>query len=83
MAGKYRNPEVGTVTITDRGGTKWLQAGFVEGPVATRKNPDGSISLVSAGPGLVGVEALVGNQNGARTLTIRDTQHEYVYTEVR
>jgi hypothetical protein len=51
--------------------------------VATRKNPDGSISLVSAGPGLVGVEALVGNNNGVRTLTIRDSQHEYVYTEVR
>ncbi len=83
LAGKYRHPEIGTVTISERGGTKWLKAGFVEGPVATRKNPDGSISLVSAGPGLVGVEALVGMQNGARTLTVRDVQNEYVYTEVR
>jgi hypothetical protein len=83
LAAKYRNPEVGTVTLSDRGGVKWIKAGFVEGPVATRKNADGSISLVSAGPGLVGVEALVGNQNGARTLTVRDSQHEYVYTEDR
>jgi hypothetical protein len=83
LASTYRNPEVGSVAISDRGGTKWMKAGFVEGPVATRKNPDGSISLVSAGPGLVGVEALVGNKDGARTLTIRDSQHEYVYTEVR
>jgi hypothetical protein len=60
-----------------------MKAGFVEGPVATRKNADGSISLVSAGPGLVEVEALVGTEDGARTLTIRDVQNEYVYTEVR
>lgn len=55
-------------------GAKWLKAGFVEGPLAARKNLDGSISLVSAGPGAIGVEAPVGNQGGARTLTIRDTQ---------
>ncbi|MCA1660671.1 MAG: hypothetical protein LC648_00290 [Novosphingobium sp.] len=83
MAANYRNPEVGTVTISDQDGTKWLKAGFVEGPLATRTNPDGSISIVSIGPGAIGVDALVGNQNGARTLTIRDSQHEYIYTEVR
>ena len=63
-------------------GAKWIKAGFVEGPVATRKNPDGSVSLVSAGPGAIGVEALVGNRTACRTLTIRDSQHEYVYKEV-
>ncbi len=83
LAARYRNPEVGTVTFTDRGGTKWMKAGFVQGPVATRKNLDGSMSIVSAGPGAIAIEALVGTQAGARTLTIRDSQHEYVYTEVR
>jgi CubicO group peptidase (beta-lactamase class C family) len=83
LAAKYRNPETGALTFRDQGGTKWMKAGFVEGPVATRKNADGSISLVSAGPGAIGIEALVGTRNGARTLTIRDSQHEYVYTEVR
>lgn len=29
LASTYRNPGVGTVTISDRGGTKWLNAGFV------------------------------------------------------
>jgi hypothetical protein len=60
-----------------------MDAGFVEGPLVTRKNPDGSVSLVSAGPGAIGVEALVGTSDGRRTLTIRDSQHEYLYTEVR
>ena len=58
-------------------------AGFVEAPIATRRNADGSISLVSAGPGAISMEALVGNLGEARTLTIRDSQHEYIYTEVR
>ena len=82
LASTYRNPEVGTLTISDRGGTKWLKAGFVEGPVATRKNPDGSTSLISAGAGAIGVEALIGSQDGKRTLTVRDSQHEYVYTAI-
>jgi CubicO group peptidase (beta-lactamase class C family) len=83
LAARYRSPDGSSVQISDRSGVKWIKAGFVEGPLATRKNPDGSVSLVSAAPGLVGVEALVGNKDGARTLTIRDSQHEYVYTEAR
>jgi hypothetical protein len=34
-------------------------------------------------PGSIDVDALVGNENGTRTLTIRDSQHEYIYREVR
>jgi CubicO group peptidase (beta-lactamase class C family) len=83
LAATYRNPEVGTLALSDQNGTKWMKAGFVEGPVATRSNPDGSTSLVSAGPGGISLEALIGEANGTRTLTIRDSQHEYVYTEVR
>jgi hypothetical protein len=83
LASTYRNPEVGTISFNDRNGTKWMKAGFVEGPVATRGNPDGSISIVSAGPGAISVEASVGEADGVRTLTIRDSQHEYVYRERR
>lgn len=82
LAPTYRNPEVGTITFVDCGGAKWIKAGFVEGPVATRRNPDGTTSIVSAGPGAIGLEALVGQANAARTPTVRDSQHEYVYTEV-
>ena len=83
LASTYRNSETGALTLRDRNGAKWLDAGFVEGPVATRKNADGSVSLVSAGPGAIGIEMLIGERNGARTLTVQDSQHEYVYTEVR
>ena len=81
LASRYRS-SVGTITIKDEGGSKWMKAGFVEGPVASRKNPDGSVSIISAGAGAIGVEALVGAADGKRTLTIRDSQHEYIYTEV-
>jgi CubicO group peptidase (beta-lactamase class C family) len=83
LAPRYRSREGATITLSEKSGTKWMKAGFIEGPVATRKNPDGSVSLVSIGGGAIGVDALVGNQNGTRTLTIRDSQHEYVYTEAR
>ena len=82
LAPRYRS-SVGTITLTDKNGTEWVDAGFIEGPVATRKNADGSVSLVSAGPGAIALEALIGSKDGARTLTVRDSQHEYLYTEVR
>ena len=83
LASRYNAPGIGALTITNQGGAKWLKAGVIEAPVATRTNPDGSVSLVSIGPGAIGVEALVGNHKGLRTLTIRDSQHEYIYTEGR
>lgn len=81
LAASYRNPEVGTIDVTDRNGTKWVKAGFIEGPLATHANPDGTISIVSAAPGVIGLDALVGSSPEGRTLTVRDSQHEYVYSE--
>lgn len=82
LASEYHSPGVGTIVITDREDTKWIEAGFVEGPIATKTNPDGSVTIVSAAPGAIGLDALVGVEDGKRTLTIRDAQNEYIYTEV-
>jgi CubicO group peptidase (beta-lactamase class C family) len=81
LATRYRSSEGSTISFSQRDGALWMKAGFVEGPVATRANADGSVSIVSAGPGLISVEALVGGTPGARTLTVRDSQHVYAYTE--
>ncbi|WP_426165695.1 serine hydrolase domain-containing protein [Sandarakinorhabdus sp. DWP1-3-1] len=84
LAARYRDAEVGSITISERNGAKWIKAGFVEGPIATRTNADGSTSIVSVGAGAIGVDAQVGTANGARTLTISDgQQHQYVYVEQR
>ncbi len=82
LAKSYRSADGSMITLSDRDGGKWIKAGFIEGPVATRKNADGTVSLVSSGPGSIGVDALIGNRDGKRTLSIRDSQHEYFYTEV-
>ena len=82
LAGHYRDPTVGQITITEKNGEKWIKAGFVEGPLATRKNADGSVSIVSVGPGSIGVDALVGTKDGKRTLAINDGQQtQYLYVE--
>ncbi|WP_390549915.1 serine hydrolase domain-containing protein [Qipengyuania sp. MTN3-11] len=82
LAKHYVDPSVGQITISERGGQKWLDAGFVEGPIATRANADGSVSIVSVGPGSIGIEALVGSRDGKRTLTISDGQQsQFVYVE--
>lgn len=83
LAPRYESPGVGSITITERDGTAWIKAGSIEGPLATRENPDGSVSIVSIAPGAINVEAQIGSADGLRTLSIRDSQHEYLYTESR
>lgn len=82
LAGHYSDPSVGQIAVTEKDGQKWIKAGFVEGPIATRKNADGSVSIISVGPGNIGVDALVGTKDGKKTLTINDGQQtQYVYVE--
>src|SRR3546814_13695990 len=75
LARHYRDPEVGQISVGEQGGQKWIKAGFGEGPIATRATPDGSVSIVSGGPGNIGVDALVGTADGRRTLTHTDRPH--------
>jgi hypothetical protein len=49
--------------------------------VASRKNDDGTISIITIDPGADGFEFLVGARSGKRVLIIRDGQHEYIFTE--
>ena len=46
--------------------------------MASRRNPDGTVSFVTVAPGLIGLEFVRGNAGG-QTLTLRDAQHEYVF----
>lgn len=83
LVGTYRSDEGSSIVFSDRGGAKWVKAGFIEGPVATRSNPDGSVSVVSVGPGAIGLDALVSDGPDGRKLVVRDSQHDYVYREVK
>lgn len=83
LAGSYESPGLGRITIAQRDGETWITAGSIEGPLATRVNADGTLSIASVSPGLINVEAVIGSEDGERTLTIRDSQHMYRYREVR
>lgn len=83
LAERYESPGIGSITIYEKDGAPWITAGSVNAPLATRAHPDGSVSLVSIGPGQINIQALIGDKDGLRTLSIRDSQHEYLYTEVR
>lgn len=83
LAPRYRNAELGEAVFTRKGGTMWVKAGVVDSAIGTRKNPDGSVSLVTTTAGISDFELLPKGEPGARTLVIRDSQHEYVYAEVK
>lgn len=79
-------PLTGAARIAEsrsRGEATVLDAGEWQSEVASRKNDDGSVSLVTIRPSVDGFELLVADENGARGLVLRDAQHEYRFTEVK
>lgn len=75
LAAKYFNSELGELAVVRRGSTTTLDFGEWKSPVASKKNPDGSTSLVTIVPGAEGFEFVLGE----RALVLRDAQHEYVF----
>jgi hypothetical protein len=51
--------------------------------MASRQNDDGTTAFVTVVPGFIGLPFVVGDNDGRRTLTFRDAQHQYVLTEVK
>jgi CubicO group peptidase (beta-lactamase class C family) len=78
LAPHYVNAALGDITVTHPGQTTVFDFGEWKSPVASRKNPDGTISFLTTAPGIEGVEFVVGS-GPAKTLVTRDAQHEYVF----
>ena len=55
--------------------------GEFKSEVASRRNPDGSVSFLTTIPGFDGLEFVVGGAADKRTLVFRDAQHEYTFSE--
>ena len=47
--------------------------------VATRRNEDGTVSLVTIDPQTLGLSFVIGERDGTPTLTTRDGQHVYEF----
>jgi CubicO group peptidase (beta-lactamase class C family) len=81
LAGAYRNSDLGSLKV-ERSGDK-VRFGFTAwaSDMLTHRNADGTLSFLTVSPGLQGIDLVVGSKDGKRTLTVRDSQHEYVFAE--
>ncbi|MGQ0715624.1 MAG: serine hydrolase domain-containing protein [Gemmatimonadaceae bacterium] len=78
LADRYHNDVLGDIHVRRDGGRTVFDFGEFRSEVASRKNPDGSISFLTITPGILGFEFVV-SEEGKR-LTTRSAQHEYVFT---
>lgn len=82
LAGHYRNASLGDIKVTRNDGATIFDFGEWKSEVGTRENPDGTTSFMTIVPGMTGLDFVVGNGE-EQTLIMRDSQHEYVFSEVR
>jgi hypothetical protein len=82
LAAHYRNSALGDLSVKRRGDGVVFDLGEWQTEVATRKEPDGSISFVTTSPGITGFEFTPG-AGEPRTLVVRDGQHTYTFTADR
>jgi len=80
LARHYQNAALGEIVVARADGTTTFDFGEWRSEVASKKNPDGTMSFVTTVPGMAGVEFVVGS-GPLRTLITRDAQHEYVFAE--
>jgi hypothetical protein len=81
LAKRYSSKELGELAVLNQDGVTTFDFGEWKSKVASRKNDDGTISFITIDPTNSGFEFVVGERSGKRVLTIRDGQHEYVFTE--
>jgi CubicO group peptidase (beta-lactamase class C family) len=82
LARHYTSKELGQLDVVRANGGTTFDFSEWSSAVASRKNDDGTISMITIDPTNSGFEFVVGEKAGKRTLTLRDAQHEYVFNEV-
>jgi len=80
LAARYANASLGEILVA-RGNATVFDFGEFKSEVASRRNPDGSVSFLTTIPGFDGLEFVVGGAADKRTLVFRDAQHEYTFAE--
>lgn len=81
LADAYTSPELGPLTVRRDGGRTFVSTTSIRSEIATKKEPDGSVSIITVEPGFVGSNMVIGEQDGKRTLSLLDDQHTYVWVE--
>ena len=78
---QYGNSALGEVEVSRDGDATVFNFGEWQSEVASRQNPDDTVSFITTAPGVNGFEFVVGSGE-KRTLVLRDAQHEYVFEEL-
>ncbi|MDA0707237.1 MAG: serine hydrolase [Proteobacteria bacterium] len=81
LAAHYSNHALGEIAVSHPGAETVFDFGEWKSEVASRNNPDGTVSFITIDPGVNGFEFVVGSDT-ERTLVLRDAQHEYVFDEM-
>jgi CubicO group peptidase (beta-lactamase class C family) len=74
----YKNAALGDLAVQRSGPKTVFDFGEWQSEVASRHNPDGTMSFITISPGVSGFEFVVGS-GAKQTLTLRDAQHEYLF----
>ena len=83
LAARYHSKALGDVDVKKAAGAVVFDVGEWHSAVASRKNDDGTISFITIDPTIDGFEFVVGDKGEARSLVLRDAQHEYVFDEAK
>ncbi|NUO76867.1 MAG: beta-lactamase family protein [Lysobacter sp.] len=81
LAPRYRNDLLGELRVQQVRGRLGFRFDAWEAPIASRTGADGRVEFIVAIPSPP-FPFVAGGAAGARTLTLRDAQNEYVFTEV-
>jgi hypothetical protein len=81
LAKHYTRVALGDVTVRTAGAAVTFDFGEWKSTVASRRNDDGTTSMITVDPSVDGFEFVVAQKSGKRALVVRDMQHEYVLTE--
>ena len=69
LAAHYVNDALGDITVRPSGGSTVFDFGEWDSEVASRHNPDGTVSFLTVAPGIVGLEFVVGPGPNPRSPT--------------
>jgi CubicO group peptidase (beta-lactamase class C family) len=81
LAAHYVSPDLGELSVSRQEAATVFDLGEWRSKVASRKNDDGTISFLTIDPGAADFEFVAGKSGDKRTLIVRESQHEYTFTE--
>jgi CubicO group peptidase (beta-lactamase class C family) len=82
LAAHYISPALGELRVRTQSGETVLDFGTWRSAMASRRNNDGTTSLISIAPTIFGFNFVMGERDGKRALVIREAQHEHAFVEM-